>query len=76
MSQNRPFPQFPDEQNVVCFNCNLPVTGPFQASGHADGNGAMRGQCTGAQVHGVKHSGCGRITYFDFVRPVAETPVK
>jgi hypothetical protein len=60
--QDRPFPKFPDDQNVVCFNCGLPVTGPFQSSGYADGHGAMRGQCTGVRIHGVNQKGCGMKT--------------
>lgn len=43
---------------MFCFNCKLPVTGPFQASGYAPGRGSMKGQCIGPR-------GCGLITYFD-----------
>jgi hypothetical protein len=53
------FPVFEDEEHVYCFNCKLRITPPFQASGYADGHGAMRGQCTG-------QTGCKMITYFDW----------
>jgi hypothetical protein len=53
------YPVFADANHVFCFNCKLPVTGPFQSSGFAVRHGAWKGQCTGPR-------GCGMITFFDW----------